>query len=827
MKKKENFAPEVRKTFDVFGGNNQYVEVRLLKTKTGTIAGYFNNADDLCKAVKQYDGSYNIFMSLNEIDQSVSARAENHFQTWAKETVTDKEITRRKWILVDLDPVRPAGISSTDEELRAAKELSEEVRSYLSDHEFSEPITALSGNGYHLLYPIDLPNDAETANLIKQFLQALDSKLSTEKVKVDIANYNAGRITKLYGTMACKGDDTEERPHRRSKILEVPESLDPVSEVLIHSVIQEVLASDNGKKQISTAPQERSVQKRKPVKEYLSGHNLEVAREKPYMGGVCYVLKRCPFNSDHTDTSAYVIEFPNGKIAAGCHHDSCREKGWRDLLKLYPDQAMQPKRTWEKGEIEGESAIEVLLNDIETDHHQFYHDRSEIAYVSVKSDGITTYMEVNSKEYKRYLRYLYFKKYGKTLSHDTLQQVLNTLEVQAINEGKEISPANRCKYLDGKIYYYLADHEQSVVLIDENGYSIVADSPVPFIKKQNMSEQVLPLQGGDSLKKLGMKYWKFASKKDRIMHWIVLITRFITDCPLPIIYYFGDRGAAKTTTMRMDKMIVDPSEIDVKVLPKHTSDVISSVANQYMVCYDNVSHISEELSNICCVVATNGYYSKRMLYSNNSEYPIKLNARLSFSGITNLTAKADLIDRMVCIKLKRIENSKRQTEETIMGNFKNDLPYILDRIMNVLSKTLGIYKSLQLDSLPRMADFARWGYAVAEAMGYGGDTFLKIYKENQEELLDNMISEDTVITVLLEMMKRQGHYKGSVTDLGVTLTKQAEKMGINTKVGWIKGASALSRKLQENQSVLSMVGITMNRGKTNGDRYIELLLEEE
>lgn len=818
---------ELEKTFDVFWSNKQYVEVRLLRTKTGTIAGYFNNVDDLYRAVKRYDGSYNIFMSLNEIDQSVSARAENRFQTWAKETVTDKEIIRRKWILVDLDPVRPAGISSTDEELRAAKELSEEVRSYLSDHDFSEPVTALSGNGYHLLYPIDLPNDAETANLIKQFLQALDSKLSTEKVKVDIANYNAGRITKLYGTMACKGDDTEERPHRRSKLLEVPESLDPVSEVLIHSVIQEVLASDTGKKQISTAPQERSVQKRKPVKEYLSSHNLEVAREKPYMGGVCYVLKQCPFNSEHTDTSAYVIEFPNGKIAAGCHHDSCCEKGWADLLKLHPDQAMQPKRTWEKGEIEGESAIEVLLNDIETDHHQFYHDRSEIAYVSVKSDGITTYMEVNSKEYKRYLRYLYFKKYGKTLSHDTLQQVLNTLEVQAINEGKEISPANRCKYLDGKIYYYLADHEQSVVLIDKKGYSIVADSPVPFIKKQNMSEQVLPMQGEESLRKLGMKYWKFASENDQIMHWVVLITRFISDCPLPIIYYFGDRGSSKTTTMRMDKMIVDPSEIDVKALPKSFADVISSVASQYMVCYDNVSRISEELSDLFCITATNGYYTKRKLYSDNGEYPVKLNGRLSISGITNLTTKPDLIDRMVCIKLKRIDSSKRQTEEMIMGNFKKDLPYILDGIFTVLSKASIIYKELHLASLPRMADFAQWGYAVAEAMGYEGDVFLKIYKENQEDLLDNMISEDTIITVLLDMLKEYGHYKGSVTDLGVTLTKQAEKMGINTKVGWIKGASALSRKLQENQSVLSMVGITMNRGKTNGDRYIELLLEEE
>lgn len=825
MRKTELFQ-QLDKTFSVFP-INEYVEIRLLNvTKKGTMVGYFNNQDDLYTAIKQYDGKYNVFMSLNEIIQDVSARSANHLKEWAKETLKDEEVVRRRWILVDLDPVRPAGVSSTDEELEYAEELSETVKSYLSDYGFSEPVSALSGNGYHLLYPIDLPNDRDSAELIKKFLMALDVKLSTEKVKVDKTTYNAARITKLYGTMACKGDNTEERPHRRSMIIDAPETFEPVQRELIQQMIKEALPEEKDRQQ-KTVSQTNVNKKRKTVKEYLSDKGLEVAREKPYLGGTCYVLKRCPFNPEHTDTGAYVIEFPNGKITAGCHHDSCCEKGWADLLELYPDEEMNFNRRRQRGSAEGDSVVEIILNDIEAENHRFYHDRAETAYVCVKSNNVTQYMEVKGKDYKAYIRYLYYGKYGKSINRESLQQVLDTLEVKALNEGDMIAPAYRCKYMDGKIYYYLADREQSVICIDEDGYRILADAPIPFVKKQNMSEQVLPLRSKEGLRKLGMKYWRFETKDDRIMHWVILITRFISDCPLPIVYYFGDRGAAKTTTMRMDKMLVDPSEIDVKALPKSISDVLSSVANQYMVCFDNVSRISEELSDILCVVATNGYYSKRMLYSDNEECAIKLDARLSFSGITNLTAKPDLIDRMVSIKLKRIDNSKRRTEEEIMTSFKKDLPYMLDGIFRVLSKAVAIYKELNLESLPRMADFARWGYAVAEAMKYGGEKFLEIYEKNQEELLDDMVSEDTIATVLIEFVKQHGYFKGSVTDLCTALTAQAEKMEINTKIGWIKGASALSRKLYENQSVLSVLGITVKRGKTNGERYIELNYEEE
>jgi hypothetical protein len=43
------------------------------------------------------------------------------------------------------------------------------------------------------------------------------------------------------------------------------------------------------------------------------------------------VFRICPWNSAHTNQSAYIVQLASGAIAAGCHHASCAEKGWHDL----------------------------------------------------------------------------------------------------------------------------------------------------------------------------------------------------------------------------------------------------------------------------------------------------------------------------------------------------------------------------------------------------------------------------------------------------------------------------------------------------------------
>jgi hypothetical protein len=91
-----------------------------------------------------------------------------------------------------------------------------------------------SGNGYHLLYFIDLP--ADDGGLVQRVLHALADKFDDEDAEVDRSVSNPSRIARFYGTQACKGDETPERPHRWSGLLEAPEQPEIVSRDLLSAL---------------------------------------------------------------------------------------------------------------------------------------------------------------------------------------------------------------------------------------------------------------------------------------------------------------------------------------------------------------------------------------------------------------------------------------------------------------------------------------------------------------------------------------------------------------------------------------------------------------
>jgi hypothetical protein len=139
-------------------GESEVTELRILNTARGTVSGYFDDNVELANVVAQYDGKVPaIYCTLNPVNPELLSRASNRIVERTRNTTTDADIQCRRWLPIDFDPVRPAGISSTNEEHRAAHEMKKEVQQFLAERGWSEPIVADSGNGAHLLYLIDLP----------------------------------------------------------------------------------------------------------------------------------------------------------------------------------------------------------------------------------------------------------------------------------------------------------------------------------------------------------------------------------------------------------------------------------------------------------------------------------------------------------------------------------------------------------------------------------------------------------------------------------------------------------------------------------------------
>ena len=203
-------------------------ELRVLDTRRGTVSGYFTDFDQLAVAAAQMSGTApGVYTTLNPVNPELLARSANRLKPYVKLTTADGDILGRRWLRIDLDATRPAGISSTDQEHEIALDKGLEVLAFLVSLGFSKQslIPADSGNGAHVLVRIDLPNDPESAALVHRCLVALDLRFGDDYAHVDIKTYNAARIWKAYGTLACKGDQVRGRRHRQARLLEIPDQI--------------------------------------------------------------------------------------------------------------------------------------------------------------------------------------------------------------------------------------------------------------------------------------------------------------------------------------------------------------------------------------------------------------------------------------------------------------------------------------------------------------------------------------------------------------------------------------------------------------------------
>lgn len=376
------FENNIRQTWDLVYAPGCAVEIRaLLKTgaKVGgkfstVVSGYFDNYEAFraaaMEAEKLKPGA--VYVTLNPVKHDLTARAFNRLIGTDNKapTTSDKDIIGRRLLLIDADPLRPAGISSTDPELAAALAVRDEVAAYLHGLGFPPLKPGMSGNGGHLLGMIDLPNDEQSEGIVKDFLQCLDLKFGRGRagatVGIDTTVYNAARITKLYGTTARKGDSTPTRPHRDSYLCSIPEQMEVIPVELLQRVADEyrahkaaTTAPTVSKPVTSTTAPPNWSDSVDGVERYLADHGVTLQAAESYSAdGYQYKWVVDCVTSAGAHKDGAIVMWGAGKgLGYKCHHDSCNGKGWADVRAI-----IDPKQPYVNGHYSGFGPANVEIN---------------------------------------------------------------------------------------------------------------------------------------------------------------------------------------------------------------------------------------------------------------------------------------------------------------------------------------------------------------------------------------------------------------------------------------------------------------------------------
>jgi hypothetical protein len=482
----------------------------------------------------------------------------------------------------------------------------------------------------------------------------------------------------------------------------------------------------------------------------------------------------------------------------------------RRAVKLsMPEDVEGGEDTGEKEERKSQADILIKLAEAAT----LFHDDLQEPFSLVEVNGHTEVWPVRSRFFRRWLIGQFYKMTSKAPNGDAISQAMGVIEAKACFDGPEHKLSLRVAEHNGAFWYDLADAGWRAVKITPEGWQVVDSPPVLFRRYKNTAPQVEPRRAKNSLLRL-LDFANLRNEEEQILLLVYVVTCLVPGIPHVIPPFHGEKGAAKSTVLRVLRRVVDPAYRELLTIPKEQSEFALMLSHNYMPAFDNLDGLQPWQSDMLCCAATGGGISKRELYTDEDEIILSFLRCPTLNGINLVATRPDFLDRSLLFELTRINPAGRREEAEFWEAFEEARPAIVGGMFDALAGAMRVYPKVKLTGLPRMADFCRWGYAAAEATGTGGEIFLRAYLENIGKANEEAITGSPVATAIVALMRGLPYWEGTAGGLLEALEKVAETEKINTRAkSWPKAANSLSRRLLQVKSNLMDAGIEMVVGE--------------
>jgi len=371
------------------------------------------------------------------------------------------------------------------------------------------------------------------------------------------------------------------------------------------------------------------------------------------------------------------------------------------------------------------------------------------------------------------------------------------------------------------VYVDLCNEHGELVKITSEGWSIVKqgrETPF-FIRPAGMLPLPMPEVGGD-IADLA-EFVRVRKEEDFILLASLVLGAMNPNGPFPIFICLGPQGSGKSSLFRFLGEIIDPSEAALTPLPRSERDLLIASVRSWLLRFDNISKLSQLMSDALCRLCTEGEMRTRKLYTDTEEVIHKAKRPSIINGISTFAFQNDLLDRSISFSLANIPANQRRPESMIRADWEKAKPKIQGAFYTAVSTALANRDKVKTDDLPRMADFASWVIAAEPACPWEKGKFLKAYEQNRVEMIETAIEAEPVGIAILRLMEGHTNWSGTSTELLKALepfaTNQARKLA-----EWPKAPVVLSNRLMRLEGFLVSKGVHIDRKRLPDKRLFIL-----
>lgn len=450
---------------------------------------------------------------------------------------------------------------------------------------------------------------------------------------------------------------------------------------------------------------------------------------------------------------------------------------------------------------------------------ELFHDCDQNTYATILVDEHYENWRLRSEGFRRWLRRLWQKQTGKGVGSSIVAEVVDTLDAQAVFDGAEHDVHIRVAHHQDAIYVDLCDRLWSTVEVTAQGWKVINQPPIKFVRSKGMLPLPVPAVGGrlDQLRPL-------INAQDE-SNWC-LITAWLlaafSNGPFPVLVVTGEQGSSKSFLCRILRQLIDPSIVEATMAPREPRDVMFAAQNSHVVSVDNLSGIPPWLSDLLCGISTGAAHRERRYHTNNGEEELFRAKRPTMLNGIDLAMRDDLLSRALLVSLAPIADDQRRDEKDLLLELQALAPSILGGLFDVLSSIILNLPTTTVKSKPRMADLALWVTAAETALGWDKGKFMAIYSDNREEAADLAIESDLFATTLRDLMRASPDPQ---IDLHWSvLLKMLEPL--DKPRGWPTNAKALATRLKRLAPALRQYGVHWIQMRDEHSRFYRIWREE-